>query len=500
MKRKLMQDALSEIHDKHILEAVTYKKRRILPWVSTAAAVLALIIGLQFLQLPVAVQASAVVLAEPARVDPRPQLEDYSDIEQFRDDTSRWMSEHSRRLDTAQQAMEQMEPFVRQSMQLFLKDQEENQLFSPVNAYFALAMTAELTAGQTQQQLLDALGTGDLETLRTQASALWESVYVNSSKEITYRQRTQGSTSEASGNAYVYVRENQEVITPANSLWLDKSLSYNSRPLTALARHYYASVYQQDLSGEQAVKDIQTWLNQNTGGLLEDAVSQVQLPEETIMALYSTIYFRSRWVDEFTPGNNSHGTFHGTNGNTAATFMNKSFYQTHYYFGKDFGAVALDLKNGSKMWFLLPDEGKTLADILDDSQYLDMITAPEGQWGSRKYMLVNLSVPKFDVQNTKDLREGLEAMGITHLFDPAAADFSTALNTPAYMTSANQSVRVTVDEEGVTAASYVELPAAGTPMPPEELIDFVLDRPFLFVITKGNIPLFAGAINQIHEN
>ena len=30
----------------------------------------------------------------------------------------------------------------------------------------------------------------------------------------------------------------------------------------------------------------------------------------------------------------------------------------------------------------------------------------------------------------------------------------------------------------------------------EEIIDFVLDRPFLFVITNDNIPLFAGCVNN----
>ena len=35
-----------------------------------------------------------------------------------------------------------------------------------------------------------------------------------------------------------------------------------------------------------------------------------------------------------------------------------------------------------------------------------------------------------------------------------------------------------------------------SPAPPDEIIDFVLDRPFLFFVTNSNIPLFAGAVNQ----
>ena len=37
---------------------------------------------------------------------------------------------------------------------------------------------------------------------------------------------------------------------------------------------------------------------------------------------------------------------------------------------------------------------------------------------------------------------------------------------------------------------------AGAAEPPEEVIDFVLDRPFIFVITLGGVPLFSGVVNQ----
>ena len=79
------------------------------------------------------------------------------------------------------------------------------------------------------------------------------------------------------------------------------------------------------------------------------------------------------------------------------------------------------------------------------------------------------------------------------------ADFSPSLGNsgPAFVSSVNQATRVTVDEEGVKAASYIEMPTAGAAAPPEEIIDFTLDRPFLFVIASySGLPLFAGVVNQ----
>ena len=56
---------------------------------------------------------------------------------------------------------------------------------------------------------------------------------------------------------------------------------------------------------------------------------------------------------------------------------------------------------------------------------------------------------------------------------------------------------VTIDEEGVTAAAYTELRLNGSARPPEDEIDFVVDHPFIFVITgTDSLPLFIGVVNN----
>ena len=66
-----------------------------------------------------------------------------------------------------------------------------------------------------------------------------------------------------------------------------------------------------------------------------------------------------------------------------------------------------------------------------------------------------------------------------------------------YLHSINQDTRVTIDEQGVTAASYIELNfGAGAAAPPDEIIDFIVDRPFVFAITKSGIPMFVGTVNM----
>ena len=175
-----------------------------------------------------------------------------------------------------------------------------------------------------------------------------------------------------------------------------------------------------------------------------------------------------------------------------------------YYWGDRFGAVSRGLgESGASMWFLLPDEGVTPEELLSDPQVQELLLSRQvySTWAQQKGLLINLAVPKFDVTTQMDLGEGMRALGITHVFQPGLADFSPTTadwQGPAmYLSQAQHGVRVTIDEEGVTAASYTVMAAAGAAMPPEEEMDFVLDRPFLFVIQGGDaIPLFVGIINQ----
>ena len=414
------------------------------------------------------ITADSVSKASGSRQTKRPDSDDYDDLAAWRVDFDKWQAEQTALSNTTKEAVKALTPFFTAgSAQLLSTPSGENLLWSPVNAYIGLAMVTELTEGASRQQILDLFGASDIDTLRQQVSAIWESVYYDNGHEVS---------------------------TLANSLWLEEVLSYQQDTMDSLAYHYYASVYQGDLGSQKINNAIGAWINNNTSGFLKNTTQNISLPEETILALYSTIYFRAKWQDQFSRANNTEDVFHTPTGDKTVTFMNKDLAQMNYYWGDKFSAVALGLKNGSRMWFILPDEGYTTADVLTDGQYMQMVLRQD--WENEKWMKVNLSVPKFDVNSTVGLKTGLQKMGVTDVFSEAAADFSALTgDVPIFLTAADQTVRVQIDEEGVKAAAYIEIPGATSPAPPEEIIDFVVDRPFIFAITTDSIPLFVGTVN-----
>ena len=470
MKHEEILTALEEISDKHIKEAERAPKKKKRTFFKMAVAVaLVIAVGTNIMNAPMRIASYVVAAASEPRMMERPDRDDYKDREKWKSDYDVWDKERNLRNEVTAQASACLSSFFADGNNQFLQtEKNENKLWSPVNAYIGLAMATELTEGETRQQILDLFGAEDIQTLRKQVSAVWESVYQDNSNEICVL---------------------------ANSLWLKKGLKYNQDAMDAIAHHYYASVYQGDLGSSKTNKDIAAWINNNTGRFLKESTKSIQLSPETIMALYSTLYFQAKWTDEFSKSKNTEGVFHMPDGDTQAVYMNKKLKQMNYYWGENFSAVMLGLKNGCGMWFILPDEGLTVNDVLNDGSYMDMLLSDD--WEDCKYMKVNLSVPKFDVSSTMDLSEGLKNMGATNVFYENVTDFTKLTgDSPIYLTGANQSVRVQIDEEGVKAAVYIEIPGAGSAAPPEEVIDFVLDRPFLFVITNDNIPLFAGCVNN----
>ena len=483
MKKEQIVDMIGEAPDNYVKDAKEYKKKRRIPrwskWMGGIAAVLAIVILVNNVpSIPLIVSAKAVSVASESRKMERPNRKNGGDLDEWRSQMDTWYAE----LDARDVLVEAASPSIADfaglvSGEVLSGADDTNRVWSPVNAYIALAMTAELTGSETQAQVLDVLGADNTTELRSRISAVWEEIYEDNGKEISVL---------------------------ANSLWLDKDVEYVQDKMDSIAYDYYASVYQGDLGSEKTNKAITNWMRNQTGGMLKDRTGNIQLdPEDQVLTIASTIYFQSKWVDEFDKADNTQAMFHAVSGDVEATFMNKEEYEMDYYWGEDYGAVLMRLENGSYMWFILPDEGKTVDDVLASDEYMEMITQVQhrSEDGNFKRMKVNLSVPQFDVSAGVNLKESLQSIGLSELFDPAVCDFSPSIlpsddfPLQPYVASIHQDTRVKIDEQGVTAASYIEIIGAGAAEPPDEIIDFVLDRPFVFAITKSYIPLFVGTVN-----
>lgn len=353
--------------------------------------------------------------------------------------------------------------------QLLSETGGENKACSPINIYMALAMLAEVTDGNSRSQILNLLDCNDINSLHEKASAVWNANYCDDGAVTSIL---------------------------ANSLWMNDQIKFKQNTLDSLAKYYYASSFRGEMGSAAYDKALQEWINQQTGGLLEEQASKLSMDPETILALVSTIYFRTKWDGEFSESNTKQDTFHADNGDVTCDFMHQSNTNT-YYWSERFSAAAKKLEGSGYMWFIRPDEGITPEELLADEHTMEFLLS-SGEKAESKFLMVNLAVPKFDVASDMELKKDLMNLGITDIFDPETADFSPMTDdTAAYLSQAKHAVRVAVDEEGVTAAAYTVMMTAGACAPPEEEVDFILNRPFIFAITgTDGLPLFVGIVHQ----
>lgn len=347
---------------------------------------------------------------------------------------------------------------------------EENAVLSPVNIYMALAMLAELTDGESRAQLLDLTGAQNIEAVREQAQAIWRACSMD-------------------------VEEIQCVL--ASSIWLRDDLGFVQSTMDTLANTYYASSYRGEMGSGEINRAIQSWLNEQTRGLLEEQAAAIETDPLTVLLLATTIYYSAQWTDEFNEELNYTDVFHAPSGDVDTEYMYTGRFMD-YYSGEGWGAVRLSLRGGNGMWFILPDEDVSVDALLEDDDVMRLMSAGEADEG--EYVRVYFSVPKFDIASQLDLTEGLMELGVTDVFDPDVSDFTpmtTDTDVPIYVSEATHAARVKIDEEGVEAAAFTVLDGPTSMKPPEREIYFTLDRPFLFAISsQDGLPLFAGVVNQ----
>lgn len=454
MNEKLAR-ALSFVDEKYVHQAAKRRRIRKRTVVTLIAAILAIAIFWQTPSIPLTVNAKAVSLPKEFSEEDR-----YTDYESW---------EIKRQVMSVTAAA--MTEFTADCSAQVLSDAgDENRLWSPVNAYIGLGMAAELTEGAIQEKILKVLCSRDMTDLRS-ISMVWEKIYQNNGNEISVL---------------------------ANSLWLDHEISYDQEIMDRISSHYYAPVYQGDLGSNRIDRDIANWLHNQTGGFLKNRTGGISLDDECMLALASTIYFQGRWIERFDADLNTKELFHAPSKDVECTFMNAKEKHMEYYWEEDYGAVYQGLQNNTGMWFILPDEDKTVEDVLEAGEYVKMLTRNGFDTENSKRMKVNLSIPKFDFSSTVDLKSALQSIGLSELFDPAANAFSPAVesNLPVWLDSVQQDSRIAIDEEGVTAASYILLQGAMEAEPPEEIIDFVVDRPFIFAITVDGVPMFVGVVHM----
>lgn len=359
--------------------------------------------------------------------------------------------------------------------EVFSAKDQSNSVYSPLSLFYALALATEGAEGETQAELLRALHMPNIDTVRRESGKLFKHLY----------------TDNEMGKLLL-----------ANSLWLQEDVAFNQYFLDKAAEDYYAHSFSVNFTDSDTAKQMSQWVSKHTGGKLGNDPKAFQPGAYQLMSIINTVYFYDQWSNEFNRDLTKKDNFILADGSKVAVpFMNKTSWGS-YARGQGFLSTSLGFKNDQQMLLILPDEGVSPYDILTDPEKLaQALTALGPESSDSNYGEVILSMPKFNYTAQLNLREPLAAMGVGLAFGEQADFTGIAGTKPLFISDVLQNLSISVNEKGCEAAAYTQINLAGSG-PPQETIEMILNRPFIFAITggAGDTPLFIGVVNNPAAN
>ena len=343
--------------------------------------------------------------------------------------------------------------------------EKKDYIVSPLSMQFLLGMILNGAQGATADEICDVLGygAGEIEDVNQFCQSMLEQLPK---------------------------LDKQTTLSIANAIFVDDGWPLLDSYKSIVGKAYNARLSNLDFSkGAASAKVINRWCSDQTHGMI-DKVLETTDPA-MLCYLLNALYFKSQWKEKFNKSNTAEETFTDEAGNKSTVKMMKQNESFSYQHNDVFKIVRMPYGNGAfSMVALLPQEGKTIADALDEIK--------ESGWRetlrSMVHCDVDLWLPRFETKYHIDLNDILSDMGMPTSFTNSA-DFKAMSQHALKLSFVQQDAVIKVDEEGTEAAA---ISMAGmmkvTAAEPGERVVFHADHPFLYFITEASTGaiLFAG--------
>lgn len=334
-----------------------------------------------------------------------------------------------------------------------LSDGSGNKIISPLSLTYAMAMAAQGAKGETQKQMLDALG---IETPE-EAAALQEALAEAGLKQ-------------------------------ANAAFVAGEMTPEAGYVEALEELFGAKWFDDDGNVAQQVNE---WVGEVTDGMI-DRLLDGELSKDVMLVLVNAIAMEAKWSVPFSAEATYDDVFHAPEGDVTVPFMHNEFWADY---GERDGVQMLKLGYrdcGLSLLIALPEEGE-MEGVLDAlcEEGLDYFVF--GEEAAR----VNLSMPKVDLSDGNTLNDALKALGVETAFSDEADFSGITSGMPLKLDSVLQKTRLIFDEEGTRAAAATAMMVATMSMiNPADIVEFNMNRPFVFAIADESTGAvcFAGAV------
>ena len=282
-----------------------------------------------------------------------------------------------------------------------------------------------------------------------------------------------------------------------NTVWSQQGYALQPAFLDTIALNFGAGVRQLDFqhASEAARTNINSYIAEQTHDRITELIPGGAVDANTRVVLTNAIWFKADWATGFKDSATANEPFTAAGGTASnVPFMHRTGRMAAAQ-AADFDAVDLPYMGGQlSMTLILPAKGSFDAFLsgLNPARLKQVTSALQDS-------LVELSMPKFEINTQPDMSGALRAFGMHDAFDPARADFSNLNGArDLYVAGVFHKAYIGVDERGTEAAvaTGVAFEIAAVEFFPEAPRQIKFNRPFIFLIRdrETGLILFMGKI------
>ncbi len=341
-----------------------------------------------------------------------------------------------------------------------LGEDNTNLVFSPYSISSALAVTYAGARGETVREMSDVLWfPEDQDAFHPAYKAFTDSILISGKEKGTE-------------------------LNIANALWVQEDYRLIQDFLDMAKEYYRANAenvsFKTPSDQEKSRQKINQWIEKKTNNKIKELISQGILNELTRMVITNAIWFNGNWLHPFEKSRTSPSIFHITREKSVTTDFMHQKKEIGYYEDDDVQAIEL-LYKGQKMSMviILPKktEGWKLIGKILSSERLTIIN--EGM----KPHKINMAIPKFSIESEFNLKEILYKMGMEQPFTNDADFSGMTEENDLRIDEVIHKAFIEVNETGTEAAAATAVTMALKTAIEEDIIQFVADHPFLYIIT-----------------
>nr|XP_031535521.1 serpin I2 [Vicugna pacos]XP_031535529.1 serpin I2 [Vicugna pacos] len=337
---------------------------------------------------------------------------------------------------------------------------ENNILISPLGTTLALGMVQLGAKGKAQEQIR--------QTLKFQETSTGE--------EFSVLKSFFSATSE---------KKQEFTFNLANALYLQEGFTVKEQYLHGNKEFFQSAVKLVDFQNAKACAEtINTWVESKTDGKIKNMFSGEEFGPLTRLVLVNAIYFKGDWKQKFRKEDTQLMNFTQKDGAAVKIPMMKALLRTKYgYFSEssmNYQVLELPYKGDEfSLIIILPAEDVNIEEMEK------LITAHQIlQWFSEmQEEEVEISLPRFKVEQKLDFKEALYSLNITEVFSGGCDLSGITDSSEVYISQVMQQVFLEINEDGGEAATStgIDIPAIMN----LHRNQFIANHPFLCIM-KNN--------------